>query len=357
MKKSILMTAMFALLMGLAYSCDKKDDPGKDPGDDPGDDPGKDPVALTAPKNLVSSDVTFDAATLKWDAVETADSYNLRINDWELILVTSPTYDVEDLEAEMTYVWSVQAVRDKEPGPWSTEDARFTTKPAPIEIPGNLSTDGIGFKSAILNWDPVEGATGYEVHIQDMTPDIVVTENLYELSGLAFNGEFTWSVRTIAGEMTSEWSEEVTFSTTPVEPMAFEKIVVTSYLGALNGDGTSTIRYYMETANKYMLSIDMIATAVNDATNVQYIEIPAGTYPFSQTVAVNTIKFLPTAGFTYLYPLPPAGPPYFATGGVATVSGDSSNYHMEFVIETAQLEPMCFTWDGPFQFPNPNYIP
>lgn len=345
MRKSTLLTAAFAILLGFA-SCNEPE--GKDPGTGTEQDP------LTAPVNLSHSDVTHSSATLGWDAVESADSYNVRINDEDAVPVTSTSYDAENLAAERNYVWSVQAVRGDEVGPWS-DNAMFTTEVAPLEIPSNLAAGDITYTSATLSWDAVRGATGYEVRLGEGDP-VAVTETTYSLTLLDISAEHTWSVRTIKDDRQSEWAEDATFSTTEIEPIAFAAIKRTGYYGAQFGEGTSNFRFYLENVNfdgtnGYMLSVDLITDAIDDSG--EFVEIPEGRYPFVLGGDVNAVRYAASSGLTYLLPFTnnmPGTMPYWLSGGVAYISGDSSDYHMEFLVENATIGAVYLTWDGPFQF-------
>lgn len=75
-----------------------------------GDTPGT-PVNLTAPTNLVATNVTATTATLSWDKVENASSYTLKIGEKEIENVVAP-YTAEGLTASTEYTWSVKAVGD-----------------------------------------------------------------------------------------------------------------------------------------------------------------------------------------------------------------------------------------------------
>ena len=75
-----------------------------------GDTPGT-PVNLTAPTNLVATNVTATTATLSWNKVENASSYTLKIGEKEFENVVAP-YTAEGLTASTEYTWSVKAVGD-----------------------------------------------------------------------------------------------------------------------------------------------------------------------------------------------------------------------------------------------------
>ncbi len=69
------------------------------------------PVALSRPSNLSADNITTTSATLIWDAVEYANSYEVTINNiTENVETTS--YEVTGLTAGVKYTWSVLAKGD-----------------------------------------------------------------------------------------------------------------------------------------------------------------------------------------------------------------------------------------------------
>lgn len=429
---------MLTLLFGTFSSCKSVDEP---PVIDP-------PDPLTSPSHLSSQDVTYATATLSWDAVKTAESYNVRINNGDAIPVVSNTHELDGLKPDADYIWAVQAVRGDETGPWSY-DAGFATEPLPdIEKPGDMSVSAITQTTAVLEWSAVLLADGYNVRINEtevfpvksttctlsgMSPDteyswevqalrgkeigpwsdkmtfsteplpalgipgnlvsgdlyytsatlswsaveeadfyevrlngvsgVVAVETTFALTGLDAATQYTWSVRAIDEERIGEWAPDATFTTDYIEQINLKEILDHGYAGATAGAGTSTFRFFFhdfiegsDAGNGYELGVNLVTAAIDDASNKPFLQIPAGTYPFSTTGGAGTVHI---NDYTYLESIvnDAIGQTYTVTGGKAIIAGEDNDYYMEFIVETAQRAPLLFVWDGPFVLRNPGYTP
>lgn len=117
------------------------------------------PVNLTAPTNLVATNVTATTATLSWDKVENASSYTLKIGEKEIENVVAP-YTAEGLTASTEYTWSVKAVGDGSryiSSEYATGEAFSTLK----EGVGVIVIDAnaiVGFTNKYQEYDWVTGS-------------------------------------------------------------------------------------------------------------------------------------------------------------------------------------------------------
>jgi hypothetical protein len=209
MKKLLRFSAFFALAMGLGIttSCDSDD-----------------PVEpLGAPTGLNEASISQTSATLTWNAVESAESYLVRINNTTPVPATSNTYTPSGLTAETESTWAVRAVRGDVMSDWSA-DRTFSTlalPPVPVDVPGNLNVTNITFNSATLHWDAVtdDETVTYEVRMgDDGTPIPIATGTSYNLAELDPETEYSWTVRTVAPRGASDWAQANTFTTEP-EPI------------------------------------------------------------------------------------------------------------------------------------------
>lgn len=123
-----------------------------------GDTPGT-PVNLTAPTNLVATNVTATTATLSWDKVENASSYTLKIGEKEIENVVAP-YTVEGLTASTEYTWSVKAVGDGSryiSSEYATGEA-FTTQKEGVGVIVIDANAIVGFTNMYQEYDWVTGS-------------------------------------------------------------------------------------------------------------------------------------------------------------------------------------------------------
>jgi hypothetical protein len=321
-------------------------------------------VPIGTPENLVAIDVTFTSAVVGWDAVADATGYMVRLGDAEPVAVEELTYTFAELTPQTAYMWTVCALRGDEVGEWAPE-ATFTTKALPaVVVPANLTTTDITFESATLGWDAVDGATGYEVSINDGAP-IAVTDITFALTGLAPETGYTWTVRTVEGERMSAWAAAVSFTTLPepaVEPEVFTHALATSY-GDWFGIGGHNFLielfqfdYLFDMWDGYHFYMDMASPAVDMSPDREYLDMPEGVYNFQEEADFFTVV---TTGVTAvdLYEEDYQIGGWYFDSGTLTIAGNHSNYTLTMDVMLDNGERFLGTYTGPILVPNPNYVP
>lgn len=78
-----------------------------------------------------------------------------------------------------------------------------------VPVPINITTSSSGFDSITLRWDPVEGASFYQVEVDEKKLWHVSKTNEFTTKGLIENTEHTFRVRTVKENLVSEWSDHV----------------------------------------------------------------------------------------------------------------------------------------------------
>jgi hypothetical protein len=350
MKRLLKLSVLGVLVLGLATSCldwfpqeDEK---------------------LDAPVDLVALDITESSATLSWAGVTDAESYKINLNG-EIFTAEENTYSATELTPETEYTWCVQAIKGELQSPWSVS-ATFTTGSAPIPplgTPENLTVYDISVNSAVLTWDVVQGATGYEVRIANGTFNVL--ENVHIATGLTGETEYEWSVRAIdlSADRVSEWASS-SFTTGDGRTRFWEtRFVQYRKNWYVAPSANFNILFHdhfalMPGSSGVEVELDIIATPVEDGEDVQFLNIPPGTYTINSTMRTGTIymygdtEFLVIVdGYTYQN--------LTVRSGSVVISGDASNYHMTFDIGVAEYPDRVFryVWDGPLEIPNPNYVP
>lgn len=127
--------------------------------------------------------------------------YTGTLTDYDFTGLPDTRYDFR-LEAELASVVSVSLI---------------TVFTRAIPAPLNLTADAVVEDGATLNWEPVSGATKYEVaDVQDdyTIIDDPATETL-DITGMATRTLASYAVRTVIGAAHSRWSAAVTFTTLP----------------------------------------------------------------------------------------------------------------------------------------------
>ena len=111
---------------------------------------------LAAPTGLDVANLTFDGATLAWNAVDGATGYQVIVGtSAETPEFTATSYTAKGLDPETEYIWKVRAVKGAIQSEWVTGEP-FTTLKAPLAPPTGLEIEGPTMKGVILVWDVVE---------------------------------------------------------------------------------------------------------------------------------------------------------------------------------------------------------
>ncbi|MDH3648564.1 MAG: fibronectin type III domain-containing protein, partial [Saprospiraceae bacterium] len=187
------------------------------------------------PSGLAAHNITDTSAMLSWTTVSGADSYEVEVEDaentqfFDLQLITvSPELMVSGLVAGGNYKFKAKSVCDTSSSDHSPLFFFSTSKngagggpgnPAACAIPDGLEVLDISFDAATLSWSPVEGASGYEVEVEDnenTTPfnlEVQTTDAQIRVSGLIPGGHYQFKVESICGGESSDHSPWHFFST------------------------------------------------------------------------------------------------------------------------------------------------
>lgn len=173
-------------------------------------------LVLDAPE--VSAEVYgFTGVSLNWSAVEGADAYEVyRIekaeDDSAPAVLEEPVYRTEDSSGTLSwqdegvlygtdYVYQVAAVCSDGIRTYRSGLSEATEIRAQADAPANLQASGAG-NTVKLSWDSVEGATGYEVEVQDPTTGEytllgTARETSYLHEGLEYDASYIYRVRAV----------------------------------------------------------------------------------------------------------------------------------------------------------------
>lgn len=117
-------------------------------------------IVLSAPDNI-----RYDGTTITWNAVENADGYTVRINEGSEYTVTAPRYPYAAKETQFNV--TIKATSKVEGVDPAETTKTFVGLPKIAAL--NLSEDGV------ISWDPVDGATGYAIRLNNVELDEPVT--------------------------------------------------------------------------------------------------------------------------------------------------------------------------------------
>lgn len=162
-------------------------------------------VACFYPLNLTSTNITTTSATLSWDSVPGALSYNIQYRivgapSWSTASSPVNTYNAAGLAPGSTYEWQVQTVCTGGNSNYTFSE-NFVTVPLSCNSPTGLSTSAVSSSSAILNWNAVGGAVSYTIEYREVGTvpwlSAVSLVNSYNLFGLTPVTSYEWHVQTV----------------------------------------------------------------------------------------------------------------------------------------------------------------
>lgn len=165
-----------------------------------------DGLLFGVPQNIVS-DATENEIYLSWDFVEGARGFQVEVDGKIVDIGMSTSYAYENLDPGTTHIFRIRAVNPIMDGDWS-DLVEICTLP---DIPQNILASGMG-NSISLSWDPVIGATGYDVEVQGAPVDNGINTTFIQ-TGLDSNLQQTYRVRAKNSSGAGKWSAIIAKST------------------------------------------------------------------------------------------------------------------------------------------------
>ena len=236
-----------------------------------------------AKPTLTATDKTITAT---WEAVSRAKTYTVEYkktadSEWTVAAekIAETTCTIEGLEFETQYDVRVKALIDDLASDYS-EVAQITTlaEIKQLATPQNV-TAVADYGVATLTFDPVVGATDYEVYANGAAEKLVgmITANAekvtYKVTGLSFNTAYTFRVKAVAKDTPASELSEATAPTTTSEIVQVKNNV---------GPTTATVAWRKD-LGKYETKQDpvdqyTIQIADNDGTVMGTIDLKTTNY-------------------------------------------------------------------------------
>lgn len=311
-----------------------------------GPDNTTDDGALPAPKNLKAENITDVSATLSWDAVEGAASYNVNINNKTYPVASGTTIPATGLTAETAYEWKVVAV-NAAGGTSAEAKATFTTTAPLPKLPAPTAlavTEGsITATGATFTWTGAEGATGYNIRFNGGTPT-AVTGVTYTATTLMGGTEYTWDVQSTGGAdvAPSDWVAGTAFTTTsaPLDSQSFFA-ARGMHLGKESSSGLEAFLIEFDNLNEdntagSILTLLLFLNSSALGEDNAFVDLPETTYNVVglEGLAQNTITdgTISLGEYGTLFQVAENGGVgrYLPIGGTMTVSGDHTGYAISF---------------------------
>ena len=205
------------------------------------------------PQNLNATGIEATFATLNWNAVSGATSYNVRwrqlgASTWSTGSTANTSLLVSGLNPRSTYEYQVQAVCGSALGSYSGS-ASFSTNnsDSTCGIPAGLNATTVTTSTATLNWLSVSGAFSYNVQWRAVGATTWSSSSTGALS-LSINGlnagtQYEFQVQAVCSSSSGLFSASVNFTTATVQscgtPVGLNATAVTTSAATLNWSAVS----------------------------------------------------------------------------------------------------------------------
>lgn len=164
---------------------------------------------------LSTSNITASSATISWNSVTGASSYDLSVNGSFVVNTTNSSYNLTQLNQKTSY--SVSVIAKSSSGNSSPGSTSFTTLALP-DPPTGLQATNITSSSVDLTWNSVDDSTSYILD-QDGNVLASTSTNNYQITGLNPQTSYTFKVAVTTQAGQSTYSDPVTITTLGVPPV------------------------------------------------------------------------------------------------------------------------------------------
>ncbi|URZ01538.1 fibronectin type III domain-containing protein [Clostridium felsineum] len=206
----------------------------------------------------VTSIATSTSITVNWDKVAGAVSYDVEVDGKVITGITGTSYEITGLTAGTDHTYRVRVITTAGVGVWTD----LTTKSTLSIVTGVTSV--VGSTTITVNWTAVTGATGYDIEV-DGKVITGITGTSYEITGLTAGTSYSYRVRAIFSEGTSDWNELITKSTLSVvknvTAVASSTSITTSWAAV-----AGAISYDIEVDGKVITGITSTSYVISDLT-------------------------------------------------------------------------------------------
>jgi len=207
------------------------------------------------PSNL-SAAGTSTSISVTWSVVSGATQYDLEADGVVHNNGTGTSYAHSSLLPGTSHTYRVRAANSAGSSSWSTIITAYTLPPAPTGITSTVTAN-----SAVINWNTVTNATGYEIETKDGVIDRG-TNTTYTHSGLSSGTQYTYRVKAKNASGAGAWSSPVSCLTIPGSPVVANTSATASSV-TVNWNAVAG-------ATGYSIKADGSSSATDTGTNTTY---------------------------------------------------------------------------------------
>ncbi|MCX8128930.1 MAG: PA14 domain-containing protein [Clostridia bacterium] len=223
-------------------------------------------IPVGVPQN-VSCAATENTITVIWEAIKGAEGYDVEVDGSVIDAGNVTSYTHDGLIPGGNHVYRVRAKAGNALGEYSNAVAKATL----LGIPSGI-TESVNGDSLTITWEPVTGATGYDIEINENLADNAEATT-YTISGIVPGTQYVYRVRAKTQDVTGDWSDSVTNSTSLGTPSNISSVV--------NETGITIIWDAVSGATSYEIEVN--GTVVELGDNTSYTDInplPGTVYSF-----------------------------------------------------------------------------
>ena len=235
----------------------------------------KEDAPLTPPTDIFATNITETSATLSWNKIAKAESYNIYNGETLLGNSVDTTYALTGLTPFTEYSFVIKSVAGDVVS-FASGEVIVKTKDLVVGMPSNLVAESLGTSSIKLTWTAAANALSYNVYEMDGDNGIKIataTATTYTVTGLEANTPYFFAVSAVRNEQESDKTAKVSAITADLIPGA------PTDLKANTVDATSIALSWTANENATSYNIYRDGVKVGDATGLLYVdkELVSGT--------------------------------------------------------------------------------
>ncbi len=237
-------------------------------------------VPCGVPTNLTSFQISSTSASVQWDVVANATSYDLQYKTsaataWITVSTTDPFYQLYSLLPNTVYNFKVRAICPFGTSAYSTA-SDFKTLPICGGDPISLSSSQVNDTSAVISWGYMDSAISYNVQYKPNAATAWITLSNIQVTSISLapltpNTNYVFRVQAVCPEGNSNFSATSLFTTSgsscgvPSGLTATNITTTSATLGwaAVQGASSYNVQYKTSASASWSASVSVAGNSYN----------------------------------------------------------------------------------------------